>query len=181
MYIWLRSKHNGKYVCAEGGGGSFLYANRGLILDWESFVLKDHTTTDPSTNQPRSYLYHGDTISMRATNGMYVCADYNRLDRALVADRPWDDAWERFTVEIIGGSSAQIIANEANPDEGTLVTLKASNGKYVYGYVGGGGDNRLYWGTGTTINEGEPFYLGYGGGNLERPAFANWRNMNPVQ
>jgi len=31
--------HNGKYVCAEGGGGQHLIANRDQIGPWKTFVL----------------------------------------------------------------------------------------------------------------------------------------------
>ena len=44
-YMALRA-NNRQYVCAEGGGGSRLVANRDAIGPWESFKLIDATPPD---------------------------------------------------------------------------------------------------------------------------------------
>lgn len=183
-FIWLRSNHpdgNGggkKFVCAEGGGGTWLYANRSVVLGWESYVLRDET---PGTQ----YLCNGDVIGLRTQSGHWVCADTNRgPDAPLVADRADFLGWERFTVRCIDSNGSEILDQRViqNADEelGTLVVLKAHNGRFVQADHGWGSDRRLY-ARGTYIGDWERFLLGFGGGGMERPSNAVWRNMEPVQ
>jgi hypothetical protein len=51
---------NGQYVCAEGGGGQKLVANRDAIGPWETFTLTE--------------LGIG-KVALQAANGQYVCAE----------------------------------------------------------------------------------------------------------
>ncbi len=71
---------NSQYVCAEGGGGDGVVANRNLILAWETFGLID---------------LGGGNIALQAANGQYVCAE-NGGGGAVVANRDWILAWETF-------------------------------------------------------------------------------------
>ena len=77
--IALRT-YNGQYVCAEGGGGRELVANRNWIAQWETFE-----TIDLGNNN----------IALRAYNGQYVCAEGGG-GRELVANRNWIAQWETF-------------------------------------------------------------------------------------
>jgi hypothetical protein len=183
-FVWLRSNFpeavdgRKKYVTAEGGGGTWLYANRDVILGWESFVLQDDT---PSTQ----WLCNKDVIGLRAPSGQWVCADTNRgPDAPLVADRADFNGWERFTVQCINSDGSEVnntaVIGNADEDLGTLVILKAHNGRLVQADHGSGRDRRLY-ARGTYVGDWERFLLGYGGGGVERLSNAVWRNMNPVQ
>ncbi len=73
---------SGHYVCAEGGGGQAVVANRGAVGGWESFNL--------------IYLDR-DRVALQAYNGNYVCAEGGG-GQALVANRSAIGAWETFTL-----------------------------------------------------------------------------------
>ncbi|GAG23274.1 unnamed protein product, partial [marine sediment metagenome] len=71
--------NNGQYVCAEGGGGRELVANRDVIGEWEVFELVDL----------------GDKqVALRAANGQYVTAKGGKL----IADRNSIGKWENFSL-----------------------------------------------------------------------------------
>ncbi len=86
---------NGQYVCAEGGGGQALIANRGSIGGWESFNL--------------IYL-DADRVALQAFNGMYVCAEGGG-GQALVANRSAIGGWETFTLIDRGGGQVALRAH----------------------------------------------------------------------
>jgi hypothetical protein len=77
--IALRA-YNGQYVCAEGGGGGVLVANRDWAYQWETFE-----PVDLGNNK----------IALRAYNGQYVCAEGGG-GGVLVANRDWAYQWETF-------------------------------------------------------------------------------------
>src|ERR687894_1572333 len=81
--IALRA-NNGQYVCAEGGGGREVVANRDARGPWETFTVERVTG--------------GDNIALRANNGQYVCAEGGG-GREVVANRDRVGLWETFTVE----------------------------------------------------------------------------------
>ena len=147
--IALRAS-NGKYVCADGGGGHRLIADRDWIGAWETFKLID--------------LGDGN-VALQANNGQYVCAEGGG-GSSVVADRSHFDAWETFKLIDLGngdvalqtnnnkyvcaevGSSKQVVANrdtrgawetfkliDLTPQP---VALRASNGQYVVAEFGGG-------------------------------------------
>ena len=71
---------NGQYVCAEGGGGGEVLANRNEIDEWATFdliELKDNK------------------VGLRAHNGDYVCAEGGG-GREIVASRKILSEWETF-------------------------------------------------------------------------------------
>lgn len=96
----------GKYVCLV----TDTVANPGVINKLVGF------TTD-STLAERFYMEFTPEglASFKASNNLYVCADYYKGD-FLVADREKHSDWEHFVLEDIGNNQ---------------ITLKASNGKYV--------------------------------------------------
>jgi hypothetical protein len=75
---------NGRYVCAEGGGGDVLIANRDAVGGWESFGKS------PS----------GPGFSLQADNGMYVSAE---LDGRMSVNRTSVGGWETFRAKTSGG------------------------------------------------------------------------------
>ena len=81
--IHLRA-NNGQYVCAEGGGGREVVANRDARGPWETFTVE----------RVRS----GDNIALRANNGQYVCAEGGG-GREVVANRNARGPWETFELE----------------------------------------------------------------------------------
>ena len=87
--IHLRAD-NGQYVCAEGGGGGEVVANRDKAQEWETLALE--------LNEGR---FRGDSrIALRAYNGQYVCAEGGGGGE-VVANRDKAQEWETFTVELI--------------------------------------------------------------------------------
>ena len=87
--IQLRAD-NGQYVCAEGGGGREVVANRDRAQEWETFTL-----------ELIDGRFRGDSrIALRADNGQYVCAEGGG-GREVVANRDRAQEWETFTVELI--------------------------------------------------------------------------------
>ena len=148
--IALRAS-NGKYVCADGGGGHRLIADRDWIGAWETFKLID--------------LGDGN-VALQANNGQYVCAEGGG-GSSVVADRSHFDAWETFKLNDRGNGNVAlqaangqyvcaeenrggaVVANR-NPPIGAWetfklidltpkpVALRASNDQYVVAEFGGG-------------------------------------------
>lgn len=83
--------HDNKYVCAEGGGGREVVANRLNAAAWEMFTLYDVSGDG---------IRDGSRVALRAHNGQYVCAE-NGGGREIVANRDNIDRWETFTIEFL--------------------------------------------------------------------------------
>lgn len=63
--VFIRAS-NGQYVCAEGGGGGELVANRTIPLSWETFGIVD----------PNGLPFNsGDNIAIQTFDGRFVCAE----------------------------------------------------------------------------------------------------------
>ena len=71
---------NGQYLCAEGGGGDVVLANRNSLLGWETFELIDLGNSN---------------VALKAANGQYVCAEGGG-GGIIVANRNSIGAWETF-------------------------------------------------------------------------------------
>jgi predicted esterase len=100
--VSLRSRANGRYVCAENGGADPLVANRTAVGPWERFDLTD--------------LGQG-AVALRArANGQYVCAGNAGAD-ALVANRTTVGPWETF--------------QRVNNSDGTISLRAQANNRYV--------------------------------------------------
>jgi hypothetical protein len=118
--VQLRAS-NGRFVCAEGGGGQPLVANRNAALEWESFVLIDlHGGT----------LLDGHQVALQAVNGQFVCAEGGG-GREVVANRDAIGPWETFTLHKVNGTGAVV--------DGDAIALQANNGQHVCAEGGGGG------------------------------------------
>ncbi len=100
--------YNGEYVCAEGGGGREVVANRNAIGGWETFELIDLGNSE---------------VALRVHNGQYVCAEGGG-GREVVANRNAIASWETFELIILQPSKS--------------VALQAHNGQYVCAEGGGG-------------------------------------------
>jgi len=105
----LRSQATGQWVAAEGGGGSYLVANRGAIGPWEQFGMSEVV---PASN----------LVTLRAANGQYVAAE-NGGGGAVNANRNSPGPWEEFTVEHHGGG---------------YIALRTLSGHYLRALVPGG-------------------------------------------
>jgi hypothetical protein len=85
---------NGQYVCAEGGGGQKLVANRDAIGPWETFTLTE--------------LGSG-KVALQAANGQYVCAEGGG-GQLVVANRDARGPWEEFTLTDLGNDKVALQA-----------------------------------------------------------------------
>ena len=86
---------NGQYVCAEGGGGQKMVANRDAIGPWETFTLAD--------------LSNG-KVALQASNGQYVCAEGGG-GQLVVANRDARGPWEEFTLTDLGNDKVALQAS----------------------------------------------------------------------
>ncbi|MDJ0718127.1 MAG: hypothetical protein QNJ54_28530 [Prochloraceae cyanobacterium] len=102
--------HNGQYVCAEGGGGREVVANRNEISDWETFELIDRGHRQ---------------VALKAANGQYVCAEGGG-GREVVANRDEISEWETF--ELIDRGHRQVALKAAN---GQYVCAEGGGGREV--------------------------------------------------
>ncbi|VVB70491.1 FRG1-like domain protein [uncultured archaeon] len=139
---------NGQYICAEGGGGDGVVANRNAVGSWETFRL----------------INRGDNnVALQASNGKYACAESGG-GNVIVANRNAIGAWEIFKLIDLGnnnvalrayngqyvcaegGGGGAVVANRnavgawetfkrINLDN---IALRASNGQYVCAEGGGG-------------------------------------------
>jgi hypothetical protein len=109
LTIALRA-NNGQYVCAEGGGGREVVANRSAIGPWETFEI---------------FGNGGNRIGLRTANGMYVCAEGGG-GREVVANRSMASIWESFLLIDHGGGQVSLQAYN-----GMYVYAEGSGGREV--------------------------------------------------
>ncbi len=105
---------DGKYVCAEGGGGRELVANRDVIGSWETFRMVD---------------VGGGGFAFQAKNGQYVCAEAGG-GRELVANRDQIGPWETFSMEDLKTFPADIAVALINIGGGAISVT------FSMGYLG---------------------------------------------
>jgi hypothetical protein len=109
--------HNLSYVCAEGGGGRELVANRTAKGPWEIFRF-----------QWLSENGLQGTVALIAANGQFVCAE-NGGGRELVANRNTVGPWETF----------RYVWWPAPDDRSAdKISLQTADGSYVCAENGGG-------------------------------------------
>jgi hypothetical protein len=92
-YMALRA-YNGQYVCAEGGGGREVVANRNAVNAWETFKLLN---------------LGNNNVALQAYNGQYVCAEGGG-GREVVANRNAVNAWETFKLLNLGNNNVALQA-----------------------------------------------------------------------
>lgn len=89
--LTLRSAH-GLYLCAEGGGGGAVVADRPVAAEWETFAAVPGVVPG--------------SVALRCHDGAhYLCAE-DGGGGALVADRTSVGPWESFTLERHGDGVA---------------------------------------------------------------------------
>ena len=139
--IALRA-HNGQYVCAEGGGGRELVANRNHIREWETFELCNLDNQQIAlkvynnqfiraegggggkVNADRSEIHFhelfkihdlsGNKIALQTVNkGKYVCAEGGG-GREIVANRDRIGSWEKFELIELNSLEKPIQLSPAN-------------------------------------------------------------------
>ncbi|MDP9434429.1 MAG: hypothetical protein M3P93_04235 [Actinomycetota bacterium] len=112
---------NGHYVCAEGGGGREVVANRPAPREWETFVL---------TGLSGLPLRHGHSVALQSMSGHYVYADGGG-GSGLVANGPAIGGWEPLKVHRL--------ESPGEVKDGDRIALQTVSGLYVYADGGGGG------------------------------------------
>jgi hypothetical protein len=96
--VVLGTRDRGYYVCAEGGGGQPIVANRTGVGAWEVFII--HKIA-PGPNSPNDrYIRSGDKVALTAANGQYWSAD-NGGGSGVTANRDGVGAWETFTIQFV--------------------------------------------------------------------------------
>ena len=85
---------NGNYVCAEGGGGQGVTANRNAIGPWETFRLVE---------------LGGGKVAIEAPNGLYLGAEGGG-GGPIVANRAAVGPWETLTLKDLGGNKVALQA-----------------------------------------------------------------------
>ena len=108
-HIALRAS-NGQYVCAEGGGGREVVANRNAIGPWETFGLINRGNGN---------------IALRASNGQYVVAE-NGGGGVVRANRNAIGPWETFG--LIDRGNGNIALRASN---GQYVCAEGGGGREV--------------------------------------------------
>jgi mannan endo-1,4-beta-mannosidase len=102
----------GAYLSAAGGGGgalSFVVTTPG---DDETFILVRVAAAGPIAN--------GDQVALKTkVTGNYVSA-INGGGGAVLANAPWDKAWETYTFGIVGSIDA---GTTPTPDSGTVTSM----------------------------------------------------------
>jgi hypothetical protein len=141
--VTLRTLVAGEYVCAEGGGGGVVNANRQAAQAWETFALNDLNA---------GALNDGDQITLQASNGQFVSAEGGG-GGAVNANRNQALGWETFIVHKVGGGAI------AGGDQIELQTIV--KGLYVSALNGGGGSVTA---DRAVANTWETFVLGMSGG-----------------
>jgi hypothetical protein len=91
--VALRAK-DGKLVCAEGGGGKELIANRDQIGPWETFTIRKLAT---DLTEGSDGIIDGEIVALLTYNGQILCAE-DGGGREVLANRTRVGQWETFTI-----------------------------------------------------------------------------------
>ncbi len=125
--IYLRA-NNGLWVCAEGGGGREVTANRPVPRSWETFTIL-------CAGNPQKAPDYGDRVHLQASNGQYVCAEGGG-GREVVANRKSPHEWETFVLCRPPGTTASSAIDKGRI---TPVAFRTWNGRnYLCAEDGGG-------------------------------------------
>ena len=149
LKLSFRSVH-GKYICAEGGGGRELVANRALPDEWETFNVANVTAG--------GRLQHGDRIALQARNGRWVYAAGGGGGQLLAKGTAIGD-WEPLILHNLDAPGGRIV-------NGTRVALQAANGQFVYAQPGG-----KVVAAGPAIGDWEPF-------SVEMFTYSWWKSVH---
>jgi hypothetical protein len=109
---------NDRYLSAEGGGGSHIWANRVRAQTWERFLIVDLNGGD---------LMSGDTVCIETWNRHYIVAERGG-GTVVRADRTACGPWEKFRIWKLGDNGGAIYGRIGAYN---YIALQASNGNYV--------------------------------------------------
>lgn len=135
---------NGFFLCAEGGGGGALHANRPAQGPWERFTIINITRR---TNTDDDKLMSGDKVGLRTDNNHFVVAE-DGGGRETNANRKELKGWETFTIVLLVKTPVGFFPAE---DEVPIpkvsfssevelpVAFMAENGNFMVAEGGGGG------------------------------------------
>jgi hypothetical protein len=126
MYLTALQASNGQYLCAEGGGGGGLNANRNALGPWETFIVEDIWAGTQN-------IAYNDPVGIRAeSTNLYWCAPQG--DLYIVVNRAVRGAWETFR-------------QVGTFDHGTKAKFESWSSTYpvVYAAYGGGAQVKYYW------------------------------------
>lgn len=138
----LRTQLTNHYLCAEGGGGGAVNANRAVAQAWETFTLLDRN--DGALNS-------GDLVHLRAADGRYVQA-YGGGGSSINAASSNQLDWETFRIVKREGTGTI--------NSGDLVGLQAINsGRWISALEGGGGGVDVH---GVALDTWESFRIDLG-------------------
>jgi hypothetical protein len=112
---------NGRFVCAENGGGGELRANRTAMGPWETFEARSHP------EPPHGVL----TTAIRTVSGVHFLQAQNGGGSDLSARGPWPREWETFDIVAADRSSLGF------PD-GAKVHVRTESWHYLQAAGGGG-------------------------------------------
>ena len=110
---------SGAYVCAEGGGGGELKANRDGVGEWERFEVVERG---------------GNSIALRTSTGHFLSAEGGG-GGALVANRDKIGGWEIFKVVELGGERFAL-----ETENGHFVVAEGGGGHTLLANRGGVGE-----------------------------------------
>jgi hypothetical protein len=129
---------DGSYVCAEGGGGGAVVADRPAVGKWEVFtVVRLRPVGRPWFSRLWRRPVPNYYVAIRAANGQYVCAEGGGYLEGegtgkLMANRDQIGDWETFKMEWK--------TPPGDTEFGATFTLMAQKFVYVCAESGGGGD-----------------------------------------
>lgn len=113
----------GWYVAAEYGGGSYLYADRTSVGEWERFQLLDINGGD---------LMDGDKVALKADSGQWVQAEGGGgPNKKLMAIASAPNSWEQFTLVDLDNPGGAVGSSDR-------IALRSSGGYYIVAELGGG-------------------------------------------
>lgn len=132
-FVVLRAS-NGQFMCAEGGGGQLVVANRPAIGPWEVW---------------QAVWGQSGIEALIAFNGQFMCAEGGG-GQEVVANRSWHGPWETFTFHHRTESGGQLPTGGGTglPPSFDQVGFQVANGMYISADGGGGGKvyaNRGWW------------------------------------
>jgi hypothetical protein len=173
---WIHLRHRGhdqnyNYMYAENGGGGYLRRNSGAALEWEAFAL--WAPTPPRGTNAVAFMCWNQQH--------FVCAEGGG-GQHLIADRPWIQGWETFTVRFVPvvrpNRPTKAWDNTSEIVNDDIVSFQAASAHYV---TCPSGDDIMranaWYGTGNpgTVGLNEQFYV-TSMGNEARLAYQTWKS-----
>jgi hypothetical protein len=120
LKVHFNRDYSGPFMCAEGGGGRELVANRAKPDVWETFRL---------TNLSGGRLQHLSRIALQASDRRYIYAQGGGGGRLYAKGAGVGD-WEPFAIHDVDFKAGELIHNRK-------VALQAVHGQYVFAENGG--------------------------------------------